>query len=199
MPICILHPPLPRDGGVGALTEGAQLGNPSLKALHSHPGLTFSPEPTGLTIPSPTTCRLWGSSLLLTPSKRDFQASRARSGKALRKNWESLGLSLSEGHREQHQGARPGSDRPMRGSVPCAARPRHSFPPHSPHQQSSSCVFSSKATPGCKGRSETHKPACLCPQCATSVRGARHRLCGGGQGQLAGRGPVRQGFGEWQP
>lgn len=40
---------------------------------------------------------------------------------------------------------------------------------HSPHQQSSFCVFSSKATPGCKGRSETHKPACLCPQ-LTSVR-----------------------------
>lgn len=60
---------------MGVLIEGAQLGNPSLKALHSHPGLTFTPEATGLTVPSPTTCRLWGSLLLLTYSKCNFQAS----------------------------------------------------------------------------------------------------------------------------
>lgn len=45
-----LHPssPIPqgwRDAGRGGeLIEGARLGNPSLKALHSHPGLTFTPQ-----------------------------------------------------------------------------------------------------------------------------------------------------------
>lgn len=82
------------------LIEGARLGNPSLKALHSHPGLTFTPQATVLTIPSPMTCRLSGSSLLLTPSKCDFQVSQVRSGKPFRKNWESLGLGLSEDHRK---------------------------------------------------------------------------------------------------
>lgn len=66
------------------------------------------------------------------------------------------------------------------------------------HQQFSSRVLSTKATPGCKGRSKTHQPACLCPQCATSVRGP-----GTGSaeavGAAGGLGPVRQGFGEAVP
>lgn len=86
----------------------------------------------------------------------------------------------------------------VHGDVPCAASPRHSSPSHSPHQQFSSRVLSTKATPGCKGRSKTHQPACLCPQHATSVRGP-----GTGSaeavGAAGGLGPVQQGFGEAVP